>query len=404
MRSRRGRNGRMGLRLAGIFLAALLLLFPPLLFQPRKEGGKAPVEAVMPPTREEEIQTFIRIMTLEEQAAQLFLLTPEAWQAAGGEALPVGGLIYFSQNIPAPQELKEETARLQALALDRWGIPLFLSIDEEGGQITRIAGAPGFQVPRFPPLNNISTLEEAYHLGNALGSYLEAYGFNMDFAPVADVWTNPGNTVVRNRAFSSDPRIVAELVEGELLGFQGYQVIPVLKHFPGHGATTGDTHDGFAYTGKDRAALLAWELIPFQRGIAAGARAVMVGHFSLPNVLGDGTPASLSPLIIEELLRRDLGFQGLVITDALNMGAITRRYPPEEAAVLALAAGTDLLLMPEDFQAAYGGVLEAIRSGRISQERLEQSLFRIFQTKMEALSWQPGEGEDPEGRPLPETP
>ena len=116
MRSRRGRNRRMGLRLAGVFLAALL-------FRPRKEGGKAPVEAVMPPTREEKIQTLIRTMTLEEQAAQLFLLTPEAWQAAGGEALPVGGLIYFSQNIPAPQELKEETARLQALALDRWGGP-----------------------------------------------------------------------------------------------------------------------------------------------------------------------------------------------------------------------------------------------------------------------------------------
>ena len=158
------------------------------------------------------------------------------------------------------------------------------------------------------------------------------------------------------------------------------------------GADT-DTHDGFAYTGRTREELLAWELIPFQRGIAAGAQAVMVGHISLPGILGDSTPASLSPRIIEELLRRDLGFQGLVITDALNMGAITRRYPPGEAAVLALAGGADLLLMPLDFQAAYGGVLEAVKSGRISQERLEQSLFRIFLAKMEALSWQPGAGE-----------
>ncbi len=386
----------MGLRLAGSTLAALLLLLSSLFFfLPRGEEEGSPLPPASPPllTREEKILNFIRTMTLEEQAAQLFLLTPEAWQRAGGESLPVGGLIYFSRNIPSPQELKEETARLQALALSQWGIPLFLSIDEEGGEITRIAGAPGFQVPLFPALKDISTPEEAYHLGNALGSYLEAYGFNMDFAPVADVWTNPRNTVVGSRAFSRDPQKVAELVEGELLGFQGYRVIPVLKHFPGHGDTTGDTHDGFAYTGKDRAALLSSELIPFQRGIAADVRAVMVGHISLPNVLGNSTPASLSPEIIEELLRGDLGFQGLVITDALNMGAITRRYPPGEAAVLALAAGTDLLLMPEDFQAAYGGVLEAVRSGRISQERLEQSLFRIFLAKMEVLSWKPGAGE-----------
>lgn len=151
----------MGLRLAGVFLAALLLILAALLFRPRKEGGKAPGEAPVQPTREEEIQTLIRTMTLEEQAVQLFLLTPEAWQRAGGESLPVGGLIYFSRNIPSPQELKEETARLQALALSQWGIPLFLSIDEEGGEITRIAGAPGFQVPLFPALKDISTPEEA---------------------------------------------------------------------------------------------------------------------------------------------------------------------------------------------------------------------------------------------------
>lgn len=337
--------------------------------------------------RADQIRTLLSAMTLQEKAAQLFILTPEALADGGSQNWPVGGLIYFTRNIITPEEQRQATAAAQARSMERIGIPLFLGIDEEGGEITRIAGNPAFNVPTFGRLKDIRTGEEAYQLGDALGTYLADYGFNMDFAPVADVLTNPKNTVVRNRAFSSDPEIAATLVEEELRGFGAHPVLPVLKHFPGHGNTTGDTHDGYAYTDKTLDELRACEFIPFERGIAAGARIVMIGHISAPAVLGDDTPSSLSGTMIGEILRKELGFRGVVITDALNMAAITSHYDSAEAAILALKAGSDLLLMPEDFQTAYLGVLDAVGRGEITEERIDESLARVLDLKLETLNW-----------------
>ena len=155
----------------------------------------------------------------------------------------------------------------------------------------------------------------------------------------------------------------------------------MLKHFPGHGATEEDSHEGFAYSDRTLEELRQCEFLPFRAGIEAGARAVMVGHISLPQITGDGTPAVLSEAVMNQMLRQELGFQGIIITDALNMGAITENYTTEDAAVQAILAGADMLLMPADFQKAYQAVLNAVNDGRITRERLDESVLRILKVK-----------------------
>lgn len=347
----------------------------------------------------DEVQTRLQAMTLEEKTAQLFIVTPEALtnnpetatdDAAIQEALlayPVGGLIYFSRHLITPEQTLAALSGLETITRERGGIPLFLSIDEEGGAIARIGNNPEFGVPSFPNLNEFQTGEEAYQLGDTIGSYLSELGFNLDYAPVADVYTNPLNKVVRYRAFSDDPDVVAELVSEELKGFTKNGILTALKHFPGHGNTAADSHYGYAVTDKTLEELRACEFIPFARGIDSGVGMIMVGHISAPNAAGNDLPSTFSPVMIGDVLRGELGFTGVVITDALNMGAITNQYSSGEAAVMALQAGVDLLLMPVDFQSAYLGVLYAVQNGTISVARIDQSVARILLLKKQSLNW-----------------
>ena len=221
--------------------------------------------------------------------------------------------------------------------------------------------------------------------GNEIGAYLSELGFNVDFAPVADVWSNPENTVVSRRSFGSDPQKTAELALAVAEGLEAHGILSAYKHFPGHGATVGDTHDGYAYTDKTLEELRECEWIPFQDGVNHQIPIIMVGHISLPKVTGDDTPSSLSYRIITELLREELGHDGLVVTDALNMKAIVQQYSSAEAAVMTIEAGTDLLLMPKDFRAAYEGVLKAIAEGRLSRERIDRSVERILRAKLRLM-------------------
>ncbi len=345
---------------------------------------------------QKKIQDKINSMTLEEKVSQLFIITPEALTGRpsvtqAGEATrnaisqyPVGGLIFFGGNIQSQQQVTEMLGRQQEYSQARIGLPLFLSVDEEGGQVTRLASAPGIQVETFPDIAELGATQDvnqAYQLGDALGEYLSAMGFNLDFAPVADVLTNPSNTVVKRRSYGSSPQLVSEMVRNNLEGLQNHQVFGCIKHFPGHGATVGDTHEGYAYTDKSWEELKSSDLIPFQDSIAWGVEFVMVGHISLPQITGDGTPASLSPYAIGDLLRGELGYEGIVLTDALNMKAVTSQYTSSQAAVAAIQAGNDMILMPEDFPSAYQGILDAVKSGVITQERLEESLRRILERK-----------------------
>ena len=335
-------------------------------------------------------------MSLEDKVAQLFVITPEALTGiedvtAAGEstsrayvACPVGGLVYFQNNLESEDQLRTMLTNMRQISTSRAGVPAFLSIDEEGGEVARIANHESFSVENTGPMQEIGKSgdkTEAYAAGAAIGGYLKDYGFNLDYAPVADVAASEENSVIGNRSFGTDPQTVGEMTAEAVKGFKSQGMLTVLKHFPGHGSTTEDSHQEFAYNNKTEEELKSQDFVPFQSGIEAGADMVMVGHICVPTVTGDDTPSSLSTKVVTDILRGELGFKGLVITDALNMGAISGSYEAAEAAVRALEAGCDLLLMPEDFQAAYQGVLDGVNSGRITEERIDESVKRILEVK-----------------------
>lgn len=354
------------------------------------------------PSEEELLQAkiseMLTDMTLEEKAAQMFMITPEALTGTGQvleagdvtrEAIdkyPVGGLIYFTQNLQDPGQVRSMTGNVQKFAEERIGLPMLLSVDEEGGTVTRFGGNPSFDYDPSVDMAGIGASgdpQQAYALGEKIGKFLSSLGFNMDNAPDADVVTNPANTVVKDRSFGSDCDTVSEMALAELEGLEDQGVKGLLKHFPGHGATTADTHEGYAYTDATLEEMKSNELVPFADGIEAGVDIIMVGHISCPQVTGNEEPASLSEKMITGVLREDMGFDGVVITDAMNMGAIAENYSPTEAAVKAVLAGVDMILMPEDFQQAYTGVLNAVKSGKITQERIDASVTRIIGLKLE---------------------
>lgn len=364
------------------------------------EGEAEPPEPE--PTEEEllerEIEAFLERMTLEEKICQMFILTPEqltgvtAVTAAGEttksrlEQYPVGGLAYFAANLVSEEQTKEMLAHTTEFGKEIEGLPLFLCVDEEGGRVARIGGNPAFQVERIGPMGEITGEEEAYQAGAVIGKYLKELGFNVDFAPDADVITNEKNTVIGDRSFGSDPETVASLAAAVSNGLHSEGVLSTFKHFPGHGATEADTHQGYAYARRTYEELTVSELVPFAAAGENGADMIMAAHISLPDLLGDDTPCSLSYQMITEVLRNDLGFEGLVITDSLQMGAIAENYGSDESAVKAVEAGVDLLLMPKDFSLAYEGIQNAVADGRISEERINESVRRILRKKLGALA------------------
>ncbi len=350
------------------------------------------------PLLDNEVQTILDNMTLEDKIAQLFILYPETLVSgvnrvtATGEMTreafdrrPVGGLIYMRQNLESREQVQTMLSDFQEISLSRTGLPAFLCVDEEGGKVTSVGGTEALAIPRGEDMADIGARnhpEEAYQKGEFIGGYLSELGFNVDFAPVADVLSNPENTVVKKRSFGSDPKLVTAMTAAFAEGLQSKGILGSYKHFPGHGATAGDTHKGYSYTDKTLEELMACELLPFMDGISRNIPMIMVGHISLPKVIGDDTPASLSSYIMTDLLREELGYKGIIITDALAMKAVINEYSSDEAAVRALEAGADILLLPEDFELAYQGVLKAVNEGRLSGERIDQSLQRIIRQKL----------------------
>ena len=336
-------------------------------------------------------------LTLEQRVAQMFMITPDALTGVSGATragdstrsafaqYPVGGLVYMSANLTGPDQTTEMLSNMKNFSQDTVGLPIFLGVDEEGGTVTRIASNQEFGVTDVGNMSAVGAsgdAQNAYNAGSTIGTYLNNLGFNMDFAPVADVLSNPDNAVVKDRSFGSDSQLVADMVCAEMNGLNEHQIAPVIKHFPGHGATSGDSHDGVVTIEKSLDELMANELIPFQQAINSGASFVMVGHISVPAITGDNTPASLSNAMVTGVLRDQMGFHGVVITDAMNMGAITAGYSSADAAVAAINAGADIILMPDDFKSAYQGVLDAVANGTISEERINESAARIIKAKL----------------------
>ena len=355
------------------------------------------------PVQTWDVESLMAGMSLREKVGQLFLVRPDALDPAQTqeeidnsdmpgvkeltsameemlEKYPVGGVVLFGKNLSSPQQV---TAFNQAFQ-EASRIPLFIGVDEEGGSVARLANHPGFDLPQYESAGAVGAAgdpENAREMGRVIGSYLNEYGFNLDFAPVADVNTNPQNPVIGDRAFSSQPRQAAQMASAMAEGLTQEGIIPVFKHFPGHGDTAEDSHSGIAVTYKTAQEMESCEWIPFSQ-VPEGAW-VMVGHIAAPEITGDLTPASLSPALVTGVLREQLGFEGLVVTDSLAMGAITQEYTPGQAALEALNAGCDLLLMPAGLEEAFEAVVTALENGTLSQERLDQSVERILEYKLE---------------------
>jgi beta-N-acetylhexosaminidase len=359
----------------------------------------------------DKVEAQLQKMTLREKVGQLFFVRPEvldttihyghtggidastidltkirlqavnATMLAVNENYPVGGIILYAHNIEDEAQLAAFTTQIRALH----GSPL-LCIDEEGGRVARIGNNPHFNVEKFASMDSIGQTgnpANAYHCGNTIGSYLKRYGFDIDFAPVADVNTNPENIVIGKRAFSNDPAVAAPMVTNYLQGLKDAGITGCIKHFPGHGDTKADTHYGYAQSMKTWDEMMNCEMITFKAGIEWGCQLIMTAHIAAPMVTGTEMPATMSPVILQDKLRGVLGYQNIIITDAMEMGAITQQYTSAEAAVGCIEAGADIVLGPQNFTEAFDAVVRAVERGVITQERLDQSVRRILRLKAE---------------------
>ena len=276
-------------------------------------------------------------------------------------------------------------------------LPLLISADLEGGlwfnhpyrwmmgrgpELPRFVGGGGTPLPSCMAVGATGNTHFAYEFGKITAREARAVGIHWINAPVADVNSNPHNPIINTRSFGEDPRQVASMVEAFVRGAQEEKVMATVKHFPGHGDTEEDTHMKLPSLPFDRARLDAMEFVPFKAGINAGVKAVMTAHIALPNIETEKRPSTLSPVIVTELLRKHLGFNGIVVTDGMTMQGVTDHYTAAEAAIRAIEAGDDVVLVPADFAQAYNGVLDAVRSGRISRERVDESVRRVLAAKV----------------------
>lgn len=347
--------------------------------------------------QEEYIQSLIADMTIEEKICQMIFLTPEGitgvtpTTAAGSvtkEALhkyPVGGLILLAQNIVSPEQILEMTSNIQNYVAEYSEMPMFIGVDEEGGRVLRVAKNDSFGLDETGTMLSIAEtgdVNNAYEAGNYIGTYLHQYGFNIDFAPDADVITEPTNEVIGDRSFGTNPELVADYSEAYLNGLHDAGILGCPKHYPGHGATVADTHKGAAVSERTWDELLDSELVPFIRMIDMDVSMIMASHIEVPKVTGDQTPTTLSEIMLTEKLRDELGYEGVIITDAMNMGAITNSYTSSDAAVRAVKAGADMLLTSESIENTYNGLLNAVSAGEITEERIDESVARIFRAKL----------------------
>ena len=361
------------------------------------------------PTPVDEVEAQLQKMTLREKVGQMFYVRPEcldttihfnlpsgidesaddireiklqavnATMKGVNEKYPVGGIILYAHNIKDEAQLARFIPEIRALK----GSPL-LCIDEEGGRVARIANNDNFNEKKYESMGAIGATgdpQNAYECGNTIGTYLRRYGFDVDFAPVADVNTNPENIVIGQRAFSDDPAVAAPMVTNYLQGLKDAGVTGCIKHFPGHGDTKADTHYGYAQSMKTWDEMLGCEMTTFKAGIAWGCQLIMTAHIAAPNVTGSDVPSTMSPVILQDKLRGELGYQNIIITDAMEMGAITQQYNCAEATVGCIQAGVDIVLGPQNFVQAFDAVIAAVNNGTITEERINQSVRRILKLK-----------------------
>ena len=362
-----------------------------------EEGAEKPSDSLA-----QQAEALVASMSLEQKVAQLFVVRPESITGMGvvtqaGEATraalekyPVGGLAYFSNNLIDGPQTKLLLSNTQTYYREITGLPAFLCVDEEGGTVARIAGNPEFAVENVGDMRDVGATGDTNYARSVaanIGGYLRDYGFNVDFAPDADIANNPDSTTMAQRVFGTTAEEVSPMVKAQVEGFLSAGVLCAAKHFPGIGGAEGDSHNESIYSEKTADQMAEDEFLPFQAAMEAQVPFIMIGHLSAPNITGSDLPATVSREIVTGLLRDRLGYQGIIITDSLEMGAVTERHTQEEIAVAVLEAGVDMVLLPVDFPAAYQGVLDAVASGRLSEDRIDSSVERIVRTK---LAWESG--------------
>jgi len=354
-------------------------------------------------TPADEVEALLQKMTLREKVGQMFYIRVESldpsieWTTYDdlaalknqeitmkmrntNEEYPVGGIILYAWNIEDEAQLGAIIPQIRSLK----GHPL-LCIDEEGGRVSRIANNPNFHVKKYESMAAIGATgdpKNAYECGNTIGTYLKKYDFDIDFAPVADVNTNPDNIIIGPRAFSDKPEVAAPMVTNYLQGLKDAGITGCIKHFPGHGDTTADTHTGYAQSLKTWDEMKQCEMVTFRAGIQWVCQLIMTAHIAVPNVTGSNIPSTLSSIVLQDKLRGELGYQNIIITDGMEMGAITQHYTSAEAAVGSIKAGVDIVLGPRDFIEAFDGVVAAVNNGTLSEERINQSVRRILTLRL----------------------
>lgn len=335
-------------------------------------------------------------MSLEEKVGQIFVVNLEQLDNRKGDyyefkkctktmgktmkQILVGGVILFSRNLSGIKQSKNLIAGLQESS----NIPLFVAVDEEGGDVARIASNKKMKTTVFPSAEEIGQNENGeyvYEMGRTIAREIRAFGFNVDFAPVADVRTSDLNTEIGNRSFGDDPDKVASLVSAFVQGCQERGVSATLKHFPGQGSSSGDTHQENVDIDSSITMMRKVDFVPFQAGIDAGADFIMVSHISVSRVTETKEPASMSELVMQTILRDELGFRGVIVTDAFDMSSIIDNYTAAEAAYQSFKAGADIILMPSNLSEAYQEILGHVQDGSISETRLQESVLRILTVK-----------------------
>lgn len=338
-------------------------------------------------------------MTLEQKIGQLFIVSTDSLDFNAEtkmtdkmkeniEKYQPGGVIFFSFNLTTKKSADNNRKKLKRFIrkMQKYSeVPMFISVDEEGGTVARIANSDAMGTTKFPAMSEIGATgdpAQAYNVGATIGREISELGFNLDFAPVADISTNADNTEIGSRSFGGDVDLVSDMVSQEVKGLQDNGVSSTLKHFPGQGDSGDDTHKGFVNLDVTIDRLRDVEFEPFKAGISAGADVVMMSHVAVRNITQNEVPASLSSLMVTDILREEMQFDNIIITDAMNMKIITKFYDAGEAAVMAIEAGNDMILMPDDFVSAYEAVYEAVQDGTLTERQINQAVSRILTVKI----------------------
>ena len=328
-------------------------------------------------TIEDKVDKQMSNMTLDEKIAQMLVIyylsdtVDDTLENVLTKYKP-GGFILMGDNYSTFDNTKSFINKLKESS----DIPMIIATDEEGGLVQRLKNISDISVTDIPPMYDVGKTgdtSKAKEVSKVLAEELRTLGINVTFAPDTDIWTNPDNEVIGDRAFGTDSNTVSTMAIAFNQGLEQNGIMGCFKHFPGHGDTSVDSHVSLPVVYKSYEDIKSLELIPFKDAIDSGAKMIMVGHIALPNITGDNTPASLSKKIVNDILKTDYNYKGLVITDALNMGALTENYSDEEIVTMAINAGADLLLMPN----GTANTINIIKSN-ITEDRINESVKKIL--------------------------